>query len=113
MVNESWESRIKRSVFLGIELLDHVVILFFFFLRTARLFSKMAVPFYIITSNVRGFQFLHFLACVCVCVCTGSVAQLCPLLHAMDYSPPGSSVHGISQTRILEWVAISFSRGSS
>ena len=31
----------------------------------------------------------------------------------MDSSPPGSSVHGISQARILEWVAISFSRGSS
>ena len=31
----------------------------------------------------------------------------------MDYSPPGSSVHGISQSRILEWVAISLSRGSS
>ena len=31
----------------------------------------------------------------------------------MDYSPPGSSVHGISQARILEWVAISSSRGSS
>ena len=31
----------------------------------------------------------------------------------MDYSPPGSSVHGISQTRVLEWVAISFPRGSS
>ena len=31
----------------------------------------------------------------------------------MDYSPPGSSVHGISQARILEWVAISFSRGFS
>ena len=29
------------------------------------------------------------------------------------YSPPGSSVHGISQARILKWVAISFSRGSS
>ena len=28
----------------------------------------------------------------------------------VDYSPPGSSVHGISQERILEWVAISFSR---
>ena len=28
----------------------------------------------------------------------------------MDYNPPGSSVHGISQPRILEWVAISFSR---
>ena len=33
------------------------------------------------------------------------------LCHPMD--PPGSSVHGISQARILEWVAISFSRGSS
>ena len=31
----------------------------------------------------------------------------------MDYSPPGSSVHGIPQARILEWVATSFSRGSS
>ena len=31
----------------------------------------------------------------------------------MDYSLPGSFVHGISQARILEWVAISFSRGSS
>ena len=31
----------------------------------------------------------------------------------MDFSPPGSSVRGISQTRILEWVAISFSKGSS
>ena len=31
----------------------------------------------------------------------------------MDCSPPDSSLHGISQARILEWVAISFSRGSS
>ena len=31
----------------------------------------------------------------------------------MDCSPTGSSVHGISQERILEWIAISFSRGSS
>ena len=31
----------------------------------------------------------------------------------MDCSLPGSSVHGILQARILEWVAISFSRGSS
>ena len=42
------------------------------------------------------------------------VAQSCPTLcNPMDYSPPGSSVHGILQARILEWVAISFSRGSS
>ena len=42
------------------------------------------------------------------------VAQSCPTLcDPMDCSPPGSSVHGIFQARILEWVAISFSRGSS
>ena len=42
------------------------------------------------------------------------VAQSCPTLcDLMDCSPPGSSVHGIFQARILEWVAISFSRGSS
>ena len=33
--------------------------------------------------------------------------------NSMDCSPPGFSVHGISQARILEWVAISFSRGPS
>ena len=35
------------------------------------------------------------------------------LCNLMDHTPPGSSVHGILQTRILEWVAISSSRGSS
>ena len=35
------------------------------------------------------------------------------LCDPMDCSPPGSSVHGISQTRILGWVAIFFSKGSS
>ena len=42
------------------------------------------------------------------------VAQSCPpLCDPMDYSPPGSCVHGISLARILKWVAIPFSRGSS
>ena len=36
-----------------------------------------------------------------------------PLCNPMDCSPPGSSVYGISQTRILEWVAIPISRSSS
>ena len=41
-------------------------------------------------------------------------AQLClTLCDPMDYSPPGSSVPGILQTRILEWVVILFSRGYS
>ena len=44
----------------------------------------------------------------------GLVTPSCPTLcDPMDCSPPGSSVHGISQARVLEWVAISFSRGSS
>ena len=39
-------------------------------------------------------------------------AQSCPTLcNLMDCSPPGSSVHGISQARILEWAGIPFSRG--
>ena len=42
------------------------------------------------------------------------VAKLClNLWDPMDCSPPGSSVHGILQARLLEWEAISFSRGSS
>ena len=41
-------------------------------------------------------------------------AQSCPTLYdPMDYSPPGSSVHGIFQARILDWVAISYSGVSS
>ena len=48
-----------------------------------------------------------------MCVCAKSL-QSCPTLcNHMDYSLPGSSVHGILQARGLEWVAISFSRGSS
>ena len=43
-----------------------------------------------------------------------SVTQSCPpLCDPMDCSPPGSSVHGILQARILEWVATAFSRGPS
>ena len=42
------------------------------------------------------------------------ISQSCPTLcDPMDCNPPGSSVHGISQAIILEWIAISFSRGSS
>ena len=44
----------------------------------------------------------------------GLVALPCQTLWGpMDYSPPGSSIHGIFQAKILGWVAIPFSRGSS
>ena len=44
----------------------------------------------------------------------GVCAQLCLILrYPMDCSPSGFSVHGILQARTLEWIAISYSRGSS
>ena len=48
-------------------------------------------------------------SCVCVRV-TQSCLTLC---HPVACSPPGTSVHGILQARILQWLAIPFSRGSS
>ena len=47
------------------------------------------------------------------CVCA-QLLQLCPIVcNPIGYSSPGSSVHGIFQVRILEQIAISFSKGSS
>ena len=50
--------------------------------------------------------------CVCVCVCVQLLSHVW-LFAAMDCSLSASSTHGISQAKILEWVAISSSRGSS
>ena len=49
---------------------------------------------------------------VCVCVCAPSFRSCLKLWDPMDCSPQSSSVHGISQASILEWVAISFPRES-
>ena len=56
-----------------------------------------------------GAAFLHAIKVVVIHLL--SCVQL--FCDPMDYSLPGSSVHGISQARILEWVAISFSMGYS
>ena len=49
-----------------------------------------------------------------LCAVLGLVTQSCPTLSdPVDCSPPGSSVHGILQARVLEWVAMPSSRGSS
>ena len=59
---------------------------------------------------------MNIQSCVCVLVTqsmSDSVRQSVRLGHSMDCSPPGSPVHGIFQARMLAWVAIPFSRGSS
>ena len=56
-----------------------------------------------------SFQVLSVMTCYC-CLVTKSCLTLC---DPLDCSPPGSSVHGVLQVRILEFIAISFSRGSS
>ena len=55
------------------------------------------LPLLQIAESVCETEFFHCLGTLCV----------------MDYSLPGSSVHGILQARILKWVAVPFSRGSS
>ena len=114
----------------------HSVILFLIFWNTSLLFSTAAVLFYLPTNSARGFWFLHIIPItfcflgffsvailmdvrwylivvliVCVCVCL--VAQLYLILcDPMDCILPGSSVPGIFQARILEWVDGFYSRGS-
>ena len=55
----------------------------------------------------------YFILNVYLSVRANSLWSYLTLCDPMDCSLPGSSVHGISQARILEWVAVSFSRGSS
>ena len=63
------------------------------------------------TSGKTRSSVLSLFLCVCVCVL---IVQSCPTpYNPRDCSPSGSSVYGILQERILEWVAIPFSQGSS
>ena len=57
---------------------------------------------------------LYHCVCMCVCTCVHARTQSGPTVgDPMDCSPPGSSLHGNLQARILEWVAMPSSRGSS
>ena len=56
----------------------------------------------------------HFLLQCMKVKSESEITQSCPTLsHPMDCSPPGSSVHGIFQARVLEWGAIAFSKSHS
>ena len=87
---------------------------FFLLLADADIMLKVAKPFYHHNSTK-----LTIIRDVCVCVCVRARAHLCaciPLcltLWPHGLGPPSSSVHGIFQARILERVAISYSRGPS
>ena len=72
-------------------------------------FCKCSLSNYLLLWLVlNGISFASF--CFCCCL----VIKSCPTLwHRTACSPPGSFVQGISQARILEWVGVSFSRGSS
>ena len=61
------------------------------------------------------FRFCNAWHCtLCTILCYAQLLQSCPALcDSMDSSPPGSSVHDILQARMLEWVIMPYSRGSS
>ena len=77
----------------------------------AKKILQLGPPYILLCASLQPAVHLHLLLYCCFC-CV--ITKLCPTLwDPMDHSPPGSSVHGISQARTLEWVAISSSRGSS
>ena len=83
------------------------------------MFSKIFIIFFFLINRKAYSYPLYQGSPVCGLLGTGLklkllVAQSClTLCDPLSCSLPGSSVHGISQARILEWVAVSFSRGSS
>ena len=84
----------------------------YFQLRKVKILNSPACLKAITTFTLHFHIKLLFFKVLPMCVC--SVAQSCPTLwNSMDYSSPVFSVPGILHARILEWVAIPFSRGSS
>ena len=83
-------------------------------LYTAWIISIFAKDIFV--NIFEAFMVISDCVCVCVCVfeCVHFVTQSCPTLcNPMSCSLPGFSVHGILQARVLEPVAISYSRESS
>ena len=79
--------------------------------RTGKGQSSSQFPKTVLLKTVLAMGQLHSSLVLVSEVKWSDVAQLCSTLcDPMDCSPPGSSVHGILQARILEWVTISFSR---
>ena len=93
------------------------------FTHLANVSNCVFIKYHLLTTTIDHTTFIMLCwlvvpvcVCVCVCVCT-HVCVSCSIvsdsLRPLDCSLPGSPVHEILQARILEWVAIPFSRGSS
>ena len=97
----------------GVGLLNHTAILVSVFWASFVCVFKEAV-FGIIYRMWRFFRLLNYFFFFIIYAYMCMLTQSCPTLSdPMDCSPSGFSGHRISQARILEWAAISFSRGSS
>ena len=95
----------NASYYIKMFILFHLVILLGISHKT--IINTMEIYFYF-----HGIFYIYIY--IMVCVHAQSLRQSClTLCDPMDYSLPGSSIHGISQARILGWVAISSCRGSS
>ena len=57
----------SSDIYPGVELLDHMVVLFLVFWRTSILFPTVAAPIYIPTNSIQGFPFLQILTNICYC----------------------------------------------
>ena len=71
---------------------------------------QVYMPYAFLLEKLKYIHVLSICTWICVYVHVLSYAWLC---NPMDCSSPGSSIYGISQSRILEWIATSYSRGSS
>ena len=98
------KNRITYSKMVNLQDLDHSSTLIQSYSFPQRHFS--------FSHYIHLFPVVHFLKSEICCSCFVAKSFLTHC-NPMDCSPPGSSVHGISLARILEWVAISSSRGSS
>ena len=85
--------------------------LFFHFINGKKWLREWLMPVHKTQSQTPNMVLLS-IVCALLLLISCSVASH-SFLDPVDCSPPGSSVHGMSQARILEWVAIPFSRGSS
>ena len=96
-----------KFIFISQHLLNHHL-----FQISNRFFSIQNIIESIVTQHLLiEFVIGHFIKYLCMCA---KLLQSCSTLcNLMDHSPPASSVHGILQGRILEWVVISSPRGSS